>query len=416
MPKVLFLETKESFLMALQAIRTNKLRASLTLLGVVIGVFSIVAVMTAMGVLQNSIESGLSMLGTNTFQVQKFPIVMGEGPRSRWKYRNRKDITYEQGLFVQERASLARYVGLEAWEFGKVVSAGSRETNPNVSVTGETPEGLPTNNWIVKEGRGLSQEDLDLARDVIVLGANVVDKLFPFSDPVGDVVKIDGRRYRVIGYFESQGGLFGGNQDNFVAMPLSTFFNTYGQQYRSIHIMVQSLTRESYDDAIEQVRGILRTARKVPPGEEDDFAIFSNESLIEQWNQLTFYVKVGIGFVSFIALLAAGVGIMNIMLVSVTERTREIGIRKAVGAKKKDILTQFIIEAIVLSEVGGVVGVVLGILGGNIAALAFEFPAIIPYDWAMIGLGICSVVGVVFGTYPAWKASNLDPIESLRYE
>jgi len=416
MPNVQYIEIKESFLMALNAIRINKLRSSLTLLGIVIGVFSIVAVMTAMGVMQNSIESGLSMLGTNTFQVQKFPITMGGGGRDRRMFRNRKDITFDQGLAVQHRATLARFVGLEAWEMGKVVKVEREETNPSVMLAGETPEGLPTNNWIVKEGRGLNQSDIEYADNVIVLGANVVDKLFPFSNPIGEQVTIDGHRYRVIGYFEQQGGFQGSNQDNFVAMPISTFFNTYGEQNRSIHIMVQSITREVYDDAIEQVRGILRSVRRVSPGEEDEFAIFSNDSLIEQWNELTFYVKVGIGFISFIALLAAGIGIMNIMLVSVTERTREIGIRKAVGTKKKDILTQFITEAIVLCQVGGVIGVILGILGGNLAALAFDFPAIIPYDWAVIGLVICSVVGIVFGTYPAWKAANLDPIESLRYE
>ncbi len=388
----------------------------MTLLGVVIGVFSIVAVMTAMGVLQNSIESGLSLLGTNTFQVQKFPVTIGVGGRQRWKYRNRKDITFEQGQRVKDQASLARYVGLESWEYGRVIKAEREETNPDVLLAGETPDGLPTNNWIVKEGRGLNQEDIDFARNVIVLGSRVVDKLYPYSDPVGDVVKIGGRRYRVIGYFEEQGGFQGGFHDNFVAIPISTFYNTYGKQNRTVNIMVQSNSRETYDDAIDQVRGILRTARKISPGEEDDFAIFSNDSMIEQWNELTFYVKVGIGVVSFIALLAAGVGIMNIMLVSVTERTREIGIRKAVGAKKKDILAQFVLEAIVLCEVGGVAGVVLGILGGNLAALVFEFPAIIPYDWAMIGLGVCSLIGIVFGTYPAWKAANLDPIESLRYE
>ncbi|MEE9288937.1 MAG: FtsX-like permease family protein, partial [Bacteroidota bacterium] len=330
--------------------------------------------------------------------------------------RNRKDITYQQGLLVQERATLARFVGLEDWQYGRVVKAEGVETNPSVSLAGESPQGLPTNNWIVQEGRGLNQEDMDFARDVIVLGSRVVDKLFPYSDPIGEHVKIDGKRYRVIGYFEAQGGFQGGHQDNFAAIPISTFFNKYGKQNRSIHIMVQSTGRETYENAMEQVRGILRVARKVFPGEEGDFSIFSNESLIEQWNELTFYVKVGMAFVSSIALVAAGVGIMMIMLVSVTERTREIGIRRAVGAKKKDILTQFIMEAIVLCEVGGVVGVVLGILGGNIAALAFEFPAVVPYDWAMIGLGVCSLIGIIFGTYPAWKASNLDPIESLRYE
>ena len=171
-----------------------------------------------------------------------------------------------------------------------------------------------------------------------------------------------------------------------------------------------------FDDTIEQARGALRTIRKVPPGKEDDFEIFSNDTLIAQFKSFTRAVRLGIAFVSSIALLAAGIGIMNIMLVSVTERTREIGIRRAVGAKKRNIMAQFIMEAIVLCEFGGAIVVVFGIIGGNATAFFLKKPAVIPVDWVLIGLGICSLVGVIFGTYPAWKAANLDPIDSLRYE
>ena len=167
---------------------------------------------------------------------------------------------------------------------------------------------------------------------------------------------------------------------------------------------------------MNQVRGILRTIRKVPPGKEDDFEILSNDSMIAQFQSLTLAVRLGVAVVSSISLLAAGIGIMNIMLVSVTERTREIGIRRAIGAKKRNIMTQFIMEAVVLCEIGGAAGVVFGILGGNATAYFLKLPPVIPVDWIVIGLAICSVVGIVFGTYPAWKAANLDPIESLRYE
>jgi putative ABC transport system permease protein len=218
-----------------------------------------------------------------------------------------------------------------------------------------------------------------------------------------------------VGVIERQGGMLGGNQDNFLAVPLTTFFDYYGKD-REIHIMVQATSRDTYEDCIEQVRGLLRAARQVAPGDDDDFSIFSNDSLIEQFNSVTEYVRLGIMLISAIALVAAGVGIMNIMLVSVTERTREIGIRKAIGAKKANIRTQFIMEAVVLSEFGGILGIVLGIVVGNLSALLLSVPPVIPYDWAAIGFIICSVIGVVFGVYPAWKASNLDPIESLRYE
>jgi len=372
--------------------------------------------MTAMGVLRNSIESGLTQLGAHTFQIQKFPAGFSSGPGDRERFRNRKDLTYAQGLTVKERATLAHAVGLEAWMFGRAIKALTGEkTNPNVSVAGEDLEGFVTNNWEIGDGRLFTEEELQRGERMIVLGMDVVTKVFQQTDPIGRKVRIDGQEYMVVGTIARKGGALGGNQDNFAAMPLTTFFQTYGKE-RSIHIMVTALNANVYQDCLDQVRGILRTARHVAPSDEDDFEIFSNDSLIQQFNEVTYYVRVGVMVVSFIALVAAGIGIMNIMLVSVTERTREIGIRKAIGARKNNILSQFILEAIVLCELGGIIGVLLGIGGGNIVAALLEIPAIIPYDWATIGLVACSIVGIIFGVYPAWKAANLDPIEALRYE
>jgi putative ABC transport system permease protein len=402
--------------MALIAIRTNRLRSVLTLMGIAVGVFSIIAVMTAMGVLVSSIENGLSQLGANTFQIQRAPTFRSNDPKERAKIRNRKIVRYAQGLDVKERATLAKAVGLEAWDFGKIAQRPEgQKTNPNIQVAGEDIEGITTNNWNIGDGRLFTQDELISSKHVAVLGKPVVDKLFSREDPLGQTIRVDGQEYQVIGTIEPQGGMLGGNQDNFIIIPLTTFFDVYGKE-REIHIMVQSKTRETYDDCIDQVRGILRTARQVPPGEEDDFYIFSNDSLISQFNDVTKYVRLGISIISAIALLAAGIGIMNIMLVSVTERTREIGIRKAIGARRNNILTQFILEAIVLSELGGIIGIVMGILAGNLAAIVLQVPPVIPFDWAAIGFIICSIIGIVFGVYPAWKASNLDPIESLRYE
>ena len=406
----------EALRMALSAIRTSKLRSLLTLLGIAVGVFSIISVMTAVGVLKNSIEEGMTQLGANTFQIQKYPAFQ-TGPHDHRRFHNRKDITYEQGLEVREKATLAAAVGLEVWENGKTMVWRGAKTNPNVTLLGENVDGITTNDWIVESGRPLSNTDMELARPVIILGRAVVDKLFPPSiNPVGETVRIDGNVYQVIGVFAKKGSALGGNQDSFGAIPISTYMDNYGRHRRSVNIMVKALNNEVLDEAIEQARSILRTARKVPPGEEDDFAWFSNDSLIKQFNDFTLYLRMGVLLVSSIALLAAGVGIMNIMLVSVTERTREIGIRKAIGAQRSDILQQFIIEAVLLSELGGLIGIVFGILGGNVVGLLLEVPAIIPWDWAMIGLVSCSVVGLVFGVYPAWKAAMLDPIEALRYE
>jgi putative ABC transport system permease protein len=305
---------------------------------------------------------------------------------------------------------------LEAWQFGKTVkSLRGETTNPNIQICGEDVEGFITNNWNIAEGRLFTEDELGKNRNLAILGQEVVKKLFSKINPIGEGIRIDGHVYTVIGVIESKGGQLGGNQDNFVAVPLTTFFNVYGKD-RDVNIMVQALSADQYEDCMEQVRGIMRTARRVPPGAEDDFEMFSNDSIIKDFNDVTYYVRLGIMLISSIAIIAAGVGIMNIMLVSVTERTREIGIRKAIGARKKNILTQFIMEAIILSEVGGIIGIVLGILGGNIAAMLMNVSPVIPLDWTLIGLGVCSLVGLVFGVYPAWKAANLDPIEALRYE
>jgi putative ABC transport system permease protein len=412
-----FANFKESLLMALAAIRSSKLRSILTMLGIVVGIFSIISVMTALSVLRNSIEQGMTQLGANTFQVQKFSMDFNTTPEQRRKMRNRKNITYEQALQVREKASLAASVGIEGSEGGKIIFWAGKKTNPNVEVFGETIEGQETNDWSVAEGRGLISQDLGMSRNVIVMGSAVVEKLFPaYVDPLGETVRVDGGVYQIIGVYSKKGTSLGGNQDNFVVMPLTSYFQKYGRSNQSLHIMVKSPNQEVMDDAIEQVRGILRTARSVPPGSEDDFSYFSNDSLVKQFNDFTVYLRMGVLLVSCIALFAAGIGIMNIMLVSVTERTREIGIRKSIGAQKSDILSQFMIEAVILCEIGGAVGVFAGIAGGNVVSILTNSPAVIPWDWVAIGLVSCSLVGFVFGVYPAWKAANLDPIEALRYE
>ena len=284
-------------------------------------------------------------------------------------------------------------------------------------LAGENLEGIVTNDWTVENGRGIMPQDMELARNVIVLGNPVAEKLFPPSiNPIGQAVRVDGAWYEVIGVFATKGGALGNNADNFVVIPLTTYFQKYGKSEKSFHIMVKAKSREVVEDAIEESVAILRAARRLAPGEENDFGYFSNDSLVRQFNEFTLYFRLGVLVVSSIALLAAGVGIMNIMLVSVTERTREIGIRKAVGAQRGDILKQFIIEAVILCQLGGIVGIGVGILGGNVVSVLLNAPPVIPWDWAAIGFAVCSLVGLVFGVYPAWKASTLDPIDALRYE
>jgi putative ABC transport system permease protein len=413
---ILLAEARESFRMAMSAIAAHKLRSGLTLLGVLVGVFSIIVVMTAMRVMQNSIEKEISQLGSQTFMVRKWPGIYFGGPEGFEKYWRRKNIDYAQGDHLRERATLPRSIGVETRFWAGEVQTRYKKSAPNVPMFGETPGSFPSRNWNLGEGRLLLDMDVDNAHDVCVLGHNLATNIFPFGSAVGEYVKLDGINYSVVGVLEAQGSALGGNQDNFVVVPLTTGMNRYGRWDRSLNILVQTRDQASYDDTVEEVRGILRAIRKVPPGVEDDFEIISNDSQIQTFEQFTRAVRLGVAVVSSIALLAAGIGIMNIMLVSVTERTREIGIRRAIGAKKRNIMTQFIFEAIVLCEVGGAFGVVFGILGGNATAWYLKLTPVIPIDWIVLGLLICSVVGVIFGTYPAYKAANLDPIESLRYE
>ena len=409
-------EVSESFHMAMAAVAAHKLRSALTLLGVLVGVFSIMVTMTALRVLQRNVEREMSQLGAHTFAVRKWPAVYFGGPEGFEKYWRRKPITQDQGRRVAQQASLAASVGMEDEFWAGEASSAYNRTPPTVRLLGVTPGVFPARNWIVAEGRALTEADVDNARDLCVLGDALARTLFPHGSALGQTIKMDGVPYRVVGVLAPKGTSQGGDQDNFAAVPLTTALNRYGRVGRSLTLLVQAQDAAVFEDCVEQVRGLLRLARRVPPGAEDDFEIFSNDSLIQQFQAFTLAVRLGVAIISSIALLAAGVGIMNIMLVSVTERTREIGIRRAVGAKKRHILVQFILEAIVLCELGGVVGIALGILGGNLTAWYFKVPPAIPLDWTLIGLASCSAVGILFGTYPAWKAANLDPIESLRYE
>jgi len=401
---------------SIQSIKSNKLRTLLTMLGIVVGIFSIIVIMTIITMLQTTIDNGISFLSKNSFQIQKYPAINTGGHNARQKYRNRKDITLDEFYRLQGLLKDAKYMGADKARGGIVVKYGNKETNPNINISGITAGVMRTANLTIDTGREINQNDVDYSADVCLLGPDVVEKLFPSINPVGQTIAVSGKRLRVIGVFGKRPEFFGQSFDNYLAIPISTFHSIYGGKNSSVDITIMSYSDEDYDRLIESTIGYMRTIRKVPPGKENDFEIFSNESIIGQIADITGGVKIGAMVVSVIALLAAGIGIMNIMLVSVTERTREIGIRKAVGAKKKNILYQFLVEAIFLCIVGGIVGIFLGIGIGNMAGTFLNADTAIPYDWVAIGLGLCVFVGVLFGTYPAYKAANLDPIEALHYE
>ena len=412
--KRLLAELGESLRMALSALATHKLRSALTLLGVLVGVFSIILVMTAMRAMKNNIEKELGQLGSKTFVIQKMPGAYFGGPEGFMKFLRRKDITFAQAVAFKKKAAFAEYIGLQASIWNSDLTSRYAKTPPSVSIEGATPAVFSTNNWTIVDGRSLLDSDVESARDVCVLSDDVAKTLFPRGSPVGQRVKVAAISYTVAGVFERTGSAEGAQ--GLAVIPITTGLNRYGRR-REVSILVQAHYPAFVEDAMEQSRGLLRSIRKVAPGEEDDFDMLSSDSMIKQFEQVTFAVRTGLALVSSIALLAAGVGIMNIMLVSVTERTREIGIRRAIGAKRRNIMTQFIMEAVVLCEIGGVMGVVLGMAGANALAIyLLKLPPAFPIDWAIIGLVICSLIGIVFGTYPAYKAAHLDPIESLRYE
>ena len=405
----------ESAIMAFASLRANKLRSILTLVGIAIGLFSIIVVMTAISAIQSSIEEAFSEIGTNNIIIQKYPAI-GMGPGSWRKYRNRKNITIEQGERLKAMTTLPVAVGMSLGEGSKTVKYGKEQTNPDIYIVGVNQDEFITSSYIVSDGRGFNKQDIDYGRNVCVLGEDVINKIFKTIDPIGQKVVIDNAVLEVIGRFEPKGKILGQSQDNFVVVPISVFTKYFSDHHQSVSLNIQAPNQKLFDATQEQIIGALRTIRKVPPGEDNDFEIISNDQLVSQFNDITKYFKMGAAIIAFIALIAAGVGIMNIMLVSVTERTREIGIRKAIGAQKRTIRFQFLVEAISLSLIGGIAGIILGLIGGNIIGMLLSASVVLPVFWIVLGLIVTTSVGLVFGVYPAIKASNLDPIEALRYE
>src|ERR1035438_907813 len=302
-PTLLLGEMRESLSMAMNAIMAHPLRSALTLLGVLIGVFSIIVVMTAMRVLERNVENNLAQLGSQTFAIQKFPQVQfGNG--SDWeKYWRRKDITIEQGQTVAAKATLAAAVGVEGTFWGGQISTRYAKTAPNVQLLGDTPGGFEAHNWIIDEGRLFDDSDVDNERSVCVLGSALAKTVYPFGSALDQQLKINGINYAIVGVLESKGGSLGGNQDNFAVVPLTTALHRYGLRWNGLSIMVQARSSADYADCEEQVRGVLRDARKVRPGDPDDFELYSNDSLIDQFKTFTRAVRIGVTVVSSIALL-----------------------------------------------------------------------------------------------------------------
>ena len=405
--------------MAFGALGVNKLRSFLTMSGITIGVFSVIGVMTAVSALRGSIETGLSFLGSNTFQFSKWPTgITGSGLD--WaKIMARKKVTLEQ---AERYASLMKgssdQICFKVFDNDNAVqaTANGHKTTPNITFGGTNEFFLMANQFAIETGRNFTQGDVDLIRPVCIIGKDIVDKLYPSESPLGKTLKVAGRTYMVIGTFAPKGTMFGHSEDGIIMVPISRFLMDFGSQNYTVNITTQAPSQAAYNATMDQGIAVMRVVRGLRPEQSNDFEVYSNDSLVAAFAKIADVISMGAFIISAIALLAAGVGIMNIMLVSVTERTKEIGVRKAVGARKIIILTQFLVESVVLSVTGGLVGIFLGTIAGDGLAMFLKVDVVFPWGWAATGVIVCSFIGIVFGLYPAWKASSLDPIEALRFE
>ncbi|MBI3878761.1 MAG: ABC transporter permease [Verrucomicrobia bacterium] len=393
---------------ARRALVTNPLRTGLTLLAVTVGMFSIILAATAIRAIEEDVARQSTQFSAQTFAVYHRPEQL---PADLRKGRRGFDYALIGDLLGKLRA--CRSAGAEATlSAGEIQSRWSRSSG-NAELFGVTPGVFPCRTLEVAAGRALTAADLDANAAVCVLGAGLAQKLFPSGSALDERVNLDGWRLTVVGVLEAKGAMFGQSQDNVLLIPLTTGLRRYGGRI-NVSVLVEAPDARSFDAAVEEARGWLRTSRGLRPGEPDDFEIWSNAALRAKFAQLDRQIRAGGLGVSLVALLAAAAGVMNVMLAAVAQRTREIGVRLAVGARPRDILFQFLAEAVALCAAGGLLGILLGVGGGNLGAMLFEVRPVLPLAAVVAGLAGCVIVGIAAGIYPALRASRLDPIESLR--
>jgi len=402
----------EAIKVALQSLWANKMRTVLTIIGVVIGVASVIAVITLVNGANMWVVKKIANKGSDVLTLQRLPAIMT--PEEYIKAQKRKDIVYDDYLYLGRTCTRCLELGAELSSSGTVVSG--KQSSNNTSISGWTSNMQEISDLNVVLGRALTPIDDQLGTHDVVIGYDIVDNVLPAGDPIGQEIRVDGEMYTVVGVGEKQGSTFGQSQDNYVHMPLSTYLHTHGE-HQSIEISAKAGTVPgALDAAIDQVRALMRARRHDRPGEEDSFSIFTNETFIDIWHQISATFATVIVGIAAISLVVGGVVIMNIMLVSVTERTREIGIRKALGAKRQDVMIQFLIESAVMALLGGMFGVILGVSVAETVTHLVGFPSAIALWSVLLGLLVATSVGIFFGVYPANKAAGLDPIVALRAE
>jgi putative ABC transport system permease protein len=403
---------------ALRTLGANKLRSALTLLGIVIGVLAVVAMAATIEGLRIQINDSMAQLGSGVFQVQKEPHNDGGfGGGDRWRhYGRRKNFTIADVDLLQQKCQRCLHVAGEAWEFGITIGhVGGPEVAQTIAVAGGTPWFFDNNGFALAEGRLYDDGEVARGAAVAVVGADVVDAIFANRNPIGQLLTIKGKPYRVIGVLERRGGNMFGSMDGMVSIPLPNYLEQFGAK-QSLNLTIAAKDPGKLEDTQDEVVTILRTARGVKPEAENDFEMFSNDSVQEEFADMSSKIATVTTGICAIALLIGGIGVMNIMLVAVTERTSEIGVRRALGARRRRILAQFVIEAVFLCATGGVVGILLGALTAFLVKVFVDIPTVVP-AWAIaLSIVASSVVGLGFGIYPAWRASRLDPVEAMRQE
>ena len=405
--------------MAMAAIRAHKMRAFLTILGVLIGVTTVIAMVSIITGLNKSMAQQIESMGSNSIWVTKTKIDIQFGGPSE-EERNREPITFEDAVAVRELCPSVEAVSPQNWGPGPKTVKYKDNKVSQFELIGILPEYEVVNNNYAEEGRFFTDSDVNYRAMVAVLGWDVADALFPNLDPIGREISLAGRnfapkKFAVIGVMEKRPSLLGESQNNFVLLPHTTYKRLYPEE-KELLLVAKPKSPELMEQAIDEITQVMRLRRGVPADKPNDFAVSTQEDLMDIYRKITSAIYLVMVVISSIGLLVGGVGVMNIMLVSVTERTREIGIRKAIGARKKDILWQFLIEAMTLSGSGGVLGIIIGLLLGKLVGAVSPLPAAVSLFWIILGFSFAVSVGLIFGIYPAYRAAKLDPIVSLRYE
>ncbi len=402
-------EVKEGILISLRAIRANKMRSGLTTFGILIGIVAVTMMATFIEGVSRSFEKSASAFGSKVLYIQKFPWVSDD---DWWTFRNRRDLRVEFAEQVARQATLVDAVAPAA-STSKDARFGSR-IMLGAFVTGTTSQYQQASGTTIQDGRFFSQEESDGGRPVCAIGANVAETLFPSVDPIGQTIKVGGYPYTVLAVFEKQGGMFGQfTSDNRIYLPINSFLSQFGS-HRDITLNVRVATGADIDDAKEELRGIMRKLRHLTPGQKDDFNINEQDLLLRVFATVTNVIAL-VGFViTGLALFVGGIGIMNIMYVSVSERTREIGIRKAIGARRRTILLQFLVESALICLMGGIIGLIIAYPLSLIVNQIL--PTAMPVSVAILSLVVSLLVGVISGFLPSYRAAKMDPVEALRYE